>query len=76
MTNREKLAQMSNQELGEFICRQHTMCVNCIGQDMCGVNATGAIAWLEDEAEEDNDRQINPCDPDCPCLSAVTADCD
>lgn len=31
MTNREKLAQMTNQELAEFICEQHTMCVNCIG---------------------------------------------
>ena len=56
MTNREKLAQMSNEELGEFICRQHTFCVNCIAQDICRTNnVNGARVWLEDEAEEDNE---------------------
>ena len=55
MTNREKLAQMTNKELAEFICRQHTMCVNCIGQNECCVNSNGAKTWLEAEAEEDNE---------------------
>jgi hypothetical protein len=55
MTNREKLAQMTNEELAEFICRQHTFCVNCIAQDICGWNnGNGARIWLESEAEEDN----------------------
>lgn len=57
MTNREKLAQMSNEELGEFICRQHAFfCVNCIAQDICRTNnVNGARVWLESEAEEDNE---------------------
>ena len=54
MTNRERLAQMSNEELAEFICRQHTFCVNCVGQNECCYNANGAKAWLESEAEEDD----------------------
>ena len=55
MTNREKLAQMSNWELGEFICNHHTFCVNCIAQDICGRNiVNGMKIWLESEAEEDN----------------------
>ena len=56
MTNREKLAQMTNEELAEFICEHHTFCVNCIAQDICGWNnGNGARIWLESEAEEDND---------------------
>ena len=56
MTNREKLAQMSNEELAEFICEHHTFCVNCIAQDICGWNNNnGARIWLESEAEEDNE---------------------
>jgi len=62
MTNREKLAQMSNDELAEFICRQHILCFNCVGRDVCCTNGNGAKTWLdaeaedeaEDEAEEDN----------------------
>ena len=54
MTNRERLAQMTNEELAEFICEQHTMCINCIGQNECCVNSNGAKTWLEAEAEEDN----------------------
>lgn len=52
MTNREKLAQMTNEELAEFICKQHVMCLNCVGRDMCCTNGNGALAWLEAEAED------------------------
>lgn len=55
MTNREKLAQMNNQELAEFICEQHTMCVNCIGQTECCTGGNGVMVWLESEAEEEHD---------------------
>jgi len=56
MTNRERLAQMTNEELAEFICCQHTMCVNCIGQTECCTGGNGVKVWLEAEAEEDNDN--------------------
>ena len=56
ITNREKLAQMSNDELAEFICCQHTMCVNCIGQTECCTGGNGVKVWLEAEAEGDNDQ--------------------
>ena len=55
MTNREKLAQMSNDELAEFVCCQHTMCVNCIGQTECCTGGNGVKVWLESEAEEENE---------------------
>jgi hypothetical protein len=55
MINREKLAQMSNDELAEFICEQHTMCINCIGQTECCTGGNGVKVWLESEAEEDNE---------------------
>jgi len=56
MTNRERLAQMTNEELAEFICCQHTMCVNCIGQTECCTGGNGVKGWLESEVEEDNDN--------------------
>lgn len=58
MTNREKLAQMSNQELAVFICTKHKSCTNCIGREYCVWGAghgNGVLAWLESEAEEDNE---------------------
>ena len=53
MTNRERLAQMTNDELAEFIC-EHTMCINCIGQTECCTGGNGVKVWLESEAEENN----------------------
>ena len=56
ITNREKLAKMSNDELAEFICR-YSMCFNCIGGKYCVWGAghgNGVLAWLESESEEDN----------------------
>lgn len=55
MTNRERLAKMSNEELAQFICDNHTMCVNCIGQDYCaeGEHGNGVMEFLEAEAEEE-----------------------
>lgn len=56
ITNREKLAQMSNQELAEYIC-VFTDCYKCIGQALCvpnGVKANGVKKWLESEVEDSN----------------------
>lgn len=56
ITNREKLARMSNQELAEYLC-VFTDCYKCIGQALCvpnGAKANGVKKWLESEAEEDN----------------------
>jgi hypothetical protein len=49
-----KIKRVSNEELAEFICCQHTMCVNCIGQNECCVNANGAKTWLDAESEEES----------------------
>ena len=56
ITNREKLARMSNQELAEYIC-VFTDCYKCIGQALCapnGAKANGVKKWLESEAEEES----------------------
>lgn len=56
MTNREKLAKMSNQELAEYIC-VFSECYNCIGKTLCrfdGHKANGIKKWLESEAEEES----------------------
>ena len=56
MKNREKLAQMSNQEIAEILCDEHDNgCSGCIGYKMCvfgGGRANGVRKWLESEAEE------------------------
>ena len=57
MTNREKLAQMSNEELAGFIC-DRTECGSCEGLEMCesgNGHGNGMRSWLESEAEEDDD---------------------
>lgn len=58
MTNREKLAQMSNQEIAEILCDAHDDdCLGCIGYKMCvfgGGRANGVRNWLESEAEEES----------------------
>lgn len=58
ITNREKLAKMSTQEIVEYLCVVFTgSCSECIGHDMCepnGGKANGLVKWLESEAEEDN----------------------
>lgn len=55
MTNRERLEKMTDEELAEFICKQHVMCLNCVGRDMCCTNGNGALVWLESEAEEEDE---------------------
>ena len=57
MTNREKLAQMSNQELAEELCNVNLDCVGCLGYEWCVTDdghANGLIKYLEAEAEEDD----------------------
>lgn len=56
MTNREKLAQMSNQEIANYLCSLHIGCSNCIGYKMCecgGGHGNGIKKWLESEIEEE-----------------------
>lgn len=57
ITNREKLARMSNWELAEYICSFCVNCYSCIGEELCGFgqgHGNGLRKWLESEAEEDN----------------------
>ena len=58
MTNRERLSQMSNQELAEELCKANLTCTGCLGYEMCIAcdgHANGLIKYLEAEAEEDNE---------------------
>ena len=59
ITNRERLAQMNNEELAKYLCVAFVRdCSECIGITMCvpdGGKANGLRKWLNAEAEEDND---------------------
>ena len=57
MTNREKLAQMSTEELSKIICNAIGGCdfckfsKECFASNVCGKGLTN---WLEAEVEENN----------------------
>lgn len=55
MTNREKLASMTDEELAEYVCDLDKMRSGCPGSDLCvfgGGRANGMIKWLKTEAED------------------------
>ena len=58
MTNREKINNMSNQEIAEILCNAHDFgCSSCPAYNLCefnGITANGFIKWLESEAEEES----------------------
>jgi len=58
MTNREKINNMTNQEIAEYICSSYADCGCCPGYNYCDKNGTpanGIVKWLEAEAEEENE---------------------
>lgn len=52
MTNREKLRQMSDEELGKWLC-DHRDCAFCLASNDCRIGETGFIKWLKEESEEE-----------------------
>ena len=55
MTNREKLASMTDKELEEYVCDLDKMCSACPGVRLCTYldgHANGMIKWLQAEAED------------------------
>lgn len=52
MTNREKLRQMTDEELAKYLC-EHTNCTICIAEKYCYFKHTGYIDWLKAEEEEE-----------------------
>lgn len=55
MTNGEKIRQMDDWELAEFICQHMSDCDGCPGRNVCKrnfVKANGLKEWLKMEAEE------------------------
>ena len=56
MTNREKLASMTDEELAVYVCDLDKMCSGCPGSDLCVFgdgHANGMIKWLQMKAEDD-----------------------
>ena len=56
MTNREKLASMTDEELAEYVCDIDKMCSGCPGVRLCtylGGHANWMIKWLQMEAEDE-----------------------
>ena len=59
ITNREKLARMSNWELAEYLCSNYVECYSCVGEELCVFgqgHGNGLRKWLESEAEGDNNE--------------------
>lgn len=64
MKNREKLNQMTDEELGHFFCRamediadkttdKDWCCDICPARSLCSKGHTGFVTWLAQEAKED-----------------------
>ena len=56
ITNREKLARMSNQELAEYLCSYCADCYSCVGEELCEIgqgHGNGLRKWLEAEAKDE-----------------------
>ena len=57
MTNREKLAKMSNWELAEYICSYCAECYSCVGEELCEFgqgHGNGLRKWLDAKAEDES----------------------
>lgn len=53
MTNREKINTMSDEELGDFICKHFNLwCGRCPAIADCWPGHDGIAAWLKKEADE------------------------
>lgn len=48
MTNRERLAHMSDKELSGFLCKI-TSCAFCEAEDKCYMGHTGYEKWLKQD---------------------------
>ena len=58
ITNRERLAQMNNEELAKYLCSASVECYSCLGENLCKIgqgHGNGLRKWLNAEVEEDND---------------------
>ena len=51
MTNRERLARMSDEELARFLCKI-TSCAYCEAEDKCYMGHTGYVEWLKQDFVE------------------------
>ena len=69
MTNREKLRQMSDVELGAMLCHWMEECPSCPANDMCGMAPDGMIEWLrkEDDRGQEPMRYRNMMGVDYTC---------
>ena len=61
-TNREKLNQMSNEELAEILAMSSRSCKYCKYEDSGCYDSTcysGILQWLNQESETNNDMENN-----------------
>ena len=59
-TNREKLNQMTNEELAEILAMSSRSCKYCKYEDSGCYDSTcysGILQWLNQESEENNDME-------------------
>lgn len=53
-TNADKIRNMTDEELADWLCRHIGTCTECVAEDMCeytGVKANGLLKWLRQGAE-------------------------
>jgi uncharacterized cysteine cluster protein YcgN (CxxCxxCC family) len=58
MTNADKIRQMTDEELAEYLCDRTSECYHCEGCGKCHYDKekemmTGMIDWLKQEVESD-----------------------
>ena len=55
MTNAEKIRQMTDEELAEWLCEITEDCPACIASKYCRRGHTGTFDWVKQEWEEDHE---------------------
>lgn len=53
MTNGNKIREMTDEELAQWICH-HVQCARCPGGDWCSPGHNGTLDWLKKEAENND----------------------
>lgn len=52
MTNGERLRQMTDEELGKWLCKIFFTCGTCYAKEYCHYEHNGFTDWLKQESED------------------------